>query len=373
MFYADGTNGSSNWITATIGNELTAFSGTTLNDPREGANVLAGFAYSPVAGTGMSANGKSMVLKFSMTNYQDPILTFATRGTSTGFNSQLWEWSTDNITYTAFGVNTAVTITSFLTKTLDMSTIDQLDNAATVYLRITFNGATSTSGNNRVDNIVIHATEAPQNKTLHLTAFLEGIYTGAGTMRKAQGYDGSFNIVDQYAGTIADQVIIELHNDVAPYGVAYTFTPVDLNTDGTITISTLDAAITGSYYIAIKHRNSIETWSAIPVDFSGAGPFNYSFASSASQAYGDNQKDMLDGNFAIYCGDVDMDGGVGSPDMGLVDNQSASFGGGYIPEDIDGDGSVGTIDMGLVDNNSSNFVGFIIPNAKKPFIRHNNK
>jgi hypothetical protein len=54
--YADGTNGSSTWITATSGNELTTFAGTTTSDPR--TTPVAGNAYSILGGTGNSANGK---------------------------------------------------------------------------------------------------------------------------------------------------------------------------------------------------------------------------------------------------------------------------------------------------------------------------
>ncbi|MFZ4521559.1 MAG: beta strand repeat-containing protein [Bacteroidales bacterium] len=160
MLYADGTNGSSLFLCATTDTELDAFSGTTLNDPREGANVLSGNSYCPAGGATNSANGKSMVIKFSMTALQDPILSFATRGTSTGFNTHTWAWSTDGTNFTPFGTNTAVITTTFLSKTLNMSTINALDGAPVVYLRITFSGATSTTGNNRLDNIVIRASAA---------------------------------------------------------------------------------------------------------------------------------------------------------------------------------------------------------------------
>ncbi|MBC8884203.1 hypothetical protein H9X57_15125 [Flavobacterium piscinae] len=109
--FANGTNGSSTWITATTGNELTMFAGTTINDPR--GTTVAGSSYSLVGGTGNSANGKSIVLKFSMTGFENPVLSFATRGTSTGFNNHQWAWSTDNLTYTNFGTNTANTTSTF--------------------------------------------------------------------------------------------------------------------------------------------------------------------------------------------------------------------------------------------------------------------
>lgn len=171
--YADGTNGSSLWVTSTAGLQLTAFDGSTLNDPR-GGGATAGKTYSPVGGTSVNAaNGKSMVIKFSMTGLENPILSFATRGTGTGFNTHQWAWSTDNSSYTNFGANTAVTATTFEIKTLDMSAINSLDGAATVYLRITFSGSTNTSGNNRLDNIIITATTiatAPVVTAANLTA-----------------------------------------------------------------------------------------------------------------------------------------------------------------------------------------------------------
>ncbi|MCX6277199.1 MAG: T9SS type A sorting domain-containing protein [Bacteroidetes bacterium] len=158
MLYADSTNGSSKWITATIGNELTMFGGATTNDPRE--TTFAGGALSPVGGTLNSANGKCMVIKFSMSALQNPILTFATRGTGTGFTTHQWAWSVDGLTFTDFGTNTAVNTSTFIVKTLDLSAIDAVDGAPVVYLRITFTGATSASGNNRLDNIVIRASAA---------------------------------------------------------------------------------------------------------------------------------------------------------------------------------------------------------------------
>ena len=44
-------------------------------------------------------------------------------------------------------------------------------------------------------------------KTLNVKAFLEGLYAGAGLMNKAQNETG-----DQFTGTTADKVTVELHN-----------------------------------------------------------------------------------------------------------------------------------------------------------------
>ncbi|MCX6305859.1 MAG: T9SS type A sorting domain-containing protein [Bacteroidetes bacterium] len=158
--YADGSNGSSAFICSLVDTELDAFSGTTLNDPREGAAIVSGVSYCPAGGVSPYANGKAMVIKFSMSALQDPILTFVTRGTATGFNTHQWAWSINGSTFTDFGTNTANTGSSFVTKTLDLSSINAVDGAPEVYLRIIYNGASSPTGNNRLDNIVIRASAA---------------------------------------------------------------------------------------------------------------------------------------------------------------------------------------------------------------------
>src|SRR4051812_5628155 len=60
--FANGTNGSSTWNTTTTGNEITALGGTSSNDPR-GGTAIAGNALTLA---NSAANGKSIVIKFSM-------------------------------------------------------------------------------------------------------------------------------------------------------------------------------------------------------------------------------------------------------------------------------------------------------------------
>ena len=42
-----------------------------------------------------------------------------------------------------------------------LATLSALDGAATAFLRVTFDGATSSTGNNRLDNIQFNAIPAP--------------------------------------------------------------------------------------------------------------------------------------------------------------------------------------------------------------------
>jgi hypothetical protein len=150
--YLDGSNGSSSWISVVTNPELTTFAGSTLNDPR-----ITPTAGNALAIANSSANGKSIVFKFSTLGYSAISISFTTRGTSTGFNTHAWEWSTDNSTYTAFGSNTANTTSTFITKNLNLTSITAVNNSSTVYIRLTVSGATSGSGNNRIDNFVVSA------------------------------------------------------------------------------------------------------------------------------------------------------------------------------------------------------------------------
>ena len=153
--YLDGTNGSSDWVQAT---ELNALTGSALNatGTATGGNgldpVTAGTSSLVLVGSG--ANGKSVSFKFSMAAFQGVTLSYATRtsGTSTGFNTQQWAYSTNGTDWTDIEALGPFT-TSFAVKTL--AALNALDGAADAYLKCTFTGATTTTSNNRLDNVLL--------------------------------------------------------------------------------------------------------------------------------------------------------------------------------------------------------------------------
>jgi hypothetical protein len=176
-------------------------------------------------------------------------------------------------------------------------------------------------------------------------------------MTKAQNETG-----DQFPGNIADVVSVELHNPApGSYNVVeFSTGPVGLNTSGSLSV-TIPSVHSGNYYLTVKHRNSIETVSSMPVSFAG-NTISYNFTDAASKAYGENQKQAVDGTFMIYSGDVNQDGIVDSGDMIAVDNDGNGFVTGYISTDVNGDGLVDLSDMMTVDNNGGTFVSAIYPN-----------
>jgi len=191
------------------------------------------------------------------------------------------------------------------------------------------------------------------NKTLNLSLFLEGLYTGSSMMHPAMDESGP-----HWGATIADKITIEFHNAANYSSLVYTASNVNLNTDGTANI-TFPAAFSGSYYVTILHRNSIETVSANPISFSGSTT-NYSF-DNASKVYGGNMLLKGDGKWVIYGGDANQDGLVDATDMLLIDNDATAFVTGYINNDVNGDGLIDAGDMIMLDNNASAFVSKITP------------
>src|SRR5437773_4373074 len=97
-----------------------------------------------------------------------------------------------------------------------------------------------------------------------------------------------------------DTVTVELHNAASPYNSLFAFNGI-LQTNGNVVCTFPGTVIGNSYYIVIKHRNSIETWSAAPVTMTNGG--SYSFSSGAGQAYGSNMIYLGNSIYGIYSGD----------------------------------------------------------------------
>jgi len=189
---------------------------------------------------------------------------------------------------------------------------------------------------------------------LNLTMFLEGLYNGGGTMRKAQGIAG-----DEFPGATADQIAVELHDQVTYSNVVYSLGNIDLSTTGQATVQ-VPATYSGSYYLTVRPRNSIATVSSAPLSLA-TPTSSYNFSTSASQAFGSNLKSLGAGVFGIYGGDSNADGVVDGLDLISVENDAAAFAGGYILTDLNGDGVVDGFDLIMAENNALNFISTIQP------------
>ena len=188
----------------------------------------------------------------------------------------------------------------------------------------------------------VSIAESP-NMTLNLTMFIEGFYNA--------GSDSQ----------VSDTITVELRNSASPFAVADQ-TSAFVSANGTVQVKFGNAA-NGNYYIAVKHRNSIETWSSGAIVLSRTTPASFDLSSSLSQAFGNNlkQADTSPVRFAIFSGDVNQDGTVDAADVSEVENAATNSVSGYVPTDVTGDNYVDAGDLSIVENNASLGVSAVTP------------
>ncbi|MBK9639428.1 MAG: hypothetical protein IPO63_17095 [Bacteroidetes bacterium] len=80
-----------------------------------------------------------------------------------------------------------------------------------------------------------------------------------------------------------------------------------------------------------------------------------------NNAYGDNQKEVEPGVWAIYSGDINQDGVIDIFDQVVLDNDLSNFAFGYVLTDLNGDSVVDITDQAILDNNLANFISSITP------------
>lgn len=179
------------------------------------------------------------------------------------------------------------------------------------------------------------------NSVLKIKGFIEGFYNSASNTQTS------------------DTVTIEKRSTLSPYPVILTVRVV-ITEDGVVFIQqdTID-----QFWLVLKHRNSIETWSAAPVMINEDDTTFYDFTTAASQAYGDNliQVDNAPVTFAVFSGDGNADGIIDANDLLGIDNAAAEFKKGYSIWDLNNDGQIDGSDMLIADNNASRFVSVVRP------------
>ncbi|MEO6695068.1 MAG: hypothetical protein ABIY50_08535 [Ignavibacteria bacterium] len=181
--------------------------------------------------------------------------------------------------------------------------------------------------------------------TLNLTLAIQGFY------------NPSIN------NMIADTMRAILRSTTAPYIILDSAKAV-INTTGNANfIFTSNLANGTPYYIQVKHRNSIQTWSKNGGEIFSGGTLNYNFSTASFQAYGSNQIQVDNSpiKFAVYSGDVNQDEIIDGEDLSLADNDAFNFMTGYLITDVNGDNIIDASDLSVIDNNVINFIGLIRP------------
>lgn len=122
-----------------------------------------------------------------------------------------------------------------------------------------------------------------------------------------------------------------------------------LDEGGYVTV-TFSNVPSDNFFLGIKHKNSMRTWSSVLMAPSAA--MTYDFTMSQSTAFGNNLVKMSNNKCCLYSGDVDKNGFIDSNDLMLIVNDFDGTGNGPMPTDITGDGTVDESDMELCYNNT---------------------
>jgi hypothetical protein len=179
--------------------------------------------------------------------------------------------------------------------------------------------------------------------TLNLTMLIQGFYNSSTDLM------------------VRDTSVVYLRSSTSPYAKVDSAKAYLSNT-GAGNFYFTNAANGVSYYLQLKQRNTLETWSKITQQFAGS-ILTYNFTSASSQAYGNNMinVDASPVRYAVYSGDVNQNGYIDLTDVIQINNAANTFASGYVVTDLTGNNIVDLTDVLMAYNNATAFVSVIRP------------
>jgi hypothetical protein len=225
------------------------------------------------------------------------------------------------------------------------------------------NKTITVSGLTRLDSVcyALASSDYPLKRfAVDMTVLIEGLY-----------YDGG-NPPNQVPDTVTAElrtpgtyVLIDaLTIPLDQYGKGYGYTVSNL------------AIPDNLFWLAIKHRNALETWcdtvNVKPMFSRVTGTVTYDFTTAQSQAFGYNMV-LKNGKWCLYSGDVTKDGFIDGADMALLDIDLYNYVSGWVLTDLTGDMFVDGADMAILDVNLYNYIGTIKPYGAPGYIKAINK
>ena len=147
-------------------------------------------------------------------------------------------------------------------------------------------------------------------------------------------------------------ILVELRQSVSPYALLDSVTaPLD-SASLTCKIKFLEFS-DSMYYLVVKHKNCLETWSSNTVRFTSDTTV-YNFTTGKNMAYGSNQKqvDSSPLRFGILSGNVNGDAIIDAADLSAVENDAEAGMAGNVITDLTGDYFVDANDLSITENNA---------------------
>ena len=210
--------------------------------------------------------------------------------------------------------------------------------------KIRFRARSGFGNNLYVDSVCVVNASSPVPATITLAP--QGFYNSSTNQLSAK-----------------DTVRVYLRSSSSPYAVVDSAKGV-LDSVSLAVSVTFANAVTGTYYVQVKHRNCLETWSKSGGEAYTRGlAFSYNFTTAAAQSFGSNmiQVDASPVRYAVYSGEINKDGTIDATDVAGIDNDAAAFVSGYVVADLNGDRFVDATDALIADNNAANFISIIRP------------
>ncbi|MBS1493018.1 MAG: hypothetical protein JST55_05895 [Bacteroidetes bacterium] len=186
-------------------------------------------------------------------------------------------------------------------------------------------GAKDTANNNIIQqgiNAFSYWTAGinPLASSINITAIIDGIYnTSTNTLNKR------------------DTVTVYLRNSSAPYAILDS-SKIILDTVTFSATAFFNTTPTGTYYLSLKYRNALETWTKSGGEnYTAGSSMSYDFTTAQSQSYS-NSTILKNGKYCIISGDLNQDGFVNGNDFTSFSQQFGQTG--YLRADLNGDNIV---------------------------------
>ena len=292
--------------------------------------------------------------------------------TSNNSITGMWSPGTNNTSTTTYTFTpTAGTCAVTTSMTVSVKSKSSTVQNTTIYpnaLPYSWNGTSCTTGGTYVahftnavgcDSAVTLNLTINTNSTLNLKLYLEGFYSN-GTMRA-----NLYNLGRSTSSNETDSITVNLWKTNSLNAAAADFSKkAILLIDGTTSLQfPFTSTFGNNYYISVKHRNSIETWSSQSILFAETN--SYDFTTAQTKAYSNNlnspMKSLGNGKYGLYSGDVNQDGTIDIYDLQKTENDYRSILYGYNASDCNGDGYSNATDILNIGNNTSGLIFYSRP------------
>ncbi|HQY19720.1 MAG TPA: hypothetical protein PK294_00350 [Ignavibacteria bacterium] len=148
---------------------------------------------------------------------------------------------------------------------------------------------------------------------------------------------------------------VYLRKSTSPYQVVDSASAIIDSVNLTGNFDFQNISLFSNYYIVVKTKNGLETWSKSGGVTLAEGNNFYDFTSSVSQAYGSNM--VLKGSRGcIYSGNVNNDQIIDSDDLVMIDNDLFNYTLGNAVTNLNGDIIVDIDDLAIADRNAAQLI-----------------